>query len=212
MLAPSRESSAATLANLGLESTLPADDKFIDDRLVFGLQPVRARVPDGWSAYVHPAGWIYFVNPLRVVTDDDIRDPEVLSALSSQFSFLPELPAGCEVHVHAKSLLRTYVNHTLALGGWDPEAVDGSRIDSMDASSLLRLRRMYWAYLVSGLAAGGNAPTHLPERHLTSQSCAQQQHPCHAPLPPGAEDDLAEALTTFRTGTADLRGLSACAR
>ncbi|KZW04292.1 hypothetical protein EXIGLDRAFT_716272 [Exidia glandulosa HHB12029] len=174
MLNPSRESSAATLAELRPLSLSPVHEKFIDDRLVLDLAPQRVNLPDGWTLYSHPSGWVYFVHiEHNIVTDDDIRDPDTLASLTAQLDSLPVIPPACEVHMHAKSLLRTYVNHDRALGGWELEAVDGSRVDTMDASSLLRLRRMYWAFL--------------------------QQHPCHVPLPPGAEDDLVDALTTFRT-------------
>lgn len=122
----------------------------------------------------HPSGWIYFVNStLNVVTDDDIRDPNVLSALSGQMDALPALPPGCEVHLHTKAFLTIFVNHERALSGYSPEVVHGPHADNMDPESLLRLRRLYWSFL--------------------------QQHPCHMPLPPCAEDELLEALTNFRT-------------
>lgn len=61
------------------------------------------RVPDGWSIHVHPEGWIYFSNPsLRVVTQDDIRQPDHYRNMSHACSMLPmdELDAlGLEVQV-----------------------------------------------------------------------------------------------------------------
>lgn len=35
-------------------------------------------VPPGWTIHIHPQGWIYFSSPKqRLVTDEDIRIPEV---------------------------------------------------------------------------------------------------------------------------------------
>ncbi|EJD53546.1 hypothetical protein AURDEDRAFT_52983 [Auricularia subglabra TFB-10046 SS5] len=150
------------------------NEKYIDDRLVYGSTAPAAQLPDGWALMTHPSGWIYFVNSaLNVVTDDDIRDPAVLAVLSVQTNNLPALPAGCEVHLHSKAFLTMFVNHARALSGYSLEVVHGPYADNMDPESLLRLRRLYWSFL--------------------------QQHPCHMPLPPHAEDELLEALTNFRT-------------
>ena len=36
-------------------------------------------LPDPWGQYVHPNGDIYYYNPqLRLITPDDIRNPEIL--------------------------------------------------------------------------------------------------------------------------------------
>ncbi|KAH7105497.1 hypothetical protein BKA62DRAFT_613097 [Auriculariales sp. MPI-PUGE-AT-0066] len=149
-------------------------DAFVDDRLTFGLRRASADVPQGWIMHEHPSGWLYFTHEiLRIVTDDDIRDPALLASLENQISIMPPIPDKCEIQLHARFANRRFVNHDAALAGYSLKAVYGPQVDCLDAGALIRLRKLYWSFL--------------------------QEHPCHAPLPPGAEDDVVESMTTFHT-------------
>lgn len=63
--------------------------------------PVRNS--EGWTSYTHPRGWLYFRHgQRRIVTDEDVRLPEVYANLSRPCSELHpfgDIPTDCEVHI-----------------------------------------------------------------------------------------------------------------
>ena len=61
------------------------------------------RTPEGWTSYTHPRGWLYFRhNEKRLVTDEDVRIPDVYTDLSKPCAELHpfgDFSSRCEVHV-----------------------------------------------------------------------------------------------------------------
>ncbi|KAK7049636.1 hypothetical protein VNI00_005667 [Paramarasmius palmivorus] len=46
------------------------------------LEKTQSPLPKDWNLCVHPRGWLYFYNPtLKLLTDQDIRDPQRYSQL-----------------------------------------------------------------------------------------------------------------------------------
>ena len=66
------------------------------------------RTPEDWTSYTHPRGWLYFRhNEHRLVTDEDIRNPDVYTDLSKPRAELHpfgNFPARCEVHVMGSNI------------------------------------------------------------------------------------------------------------
>lgn len=49
------------------------------------------RLPPQWTQYVHPQGWVYFRHDaLKVVTDEDIREPHIHVKLSKYCESITE--------------------------------------------------------------------------------------------------------------------------
>lgn len=144
-------------------------------------EPIRsnsAPLPIPWILCTHPKGSIYFYNRnLRVVTDEDIRQPEVYESIMHQCSFYPisELAEGMEVLLHNTNIdahvgFNLAVNHELCLASF--ELRDIYKLDS-DMRLLNRHRRRYWDYI--------------------------RRHPAHVRPPKLALHDVVEALTWYYT-------------
>lgn len=84
-------------------------------------------LPHPWALCTHPQGSIYFYNPdLKVVTDEDIRDPDVYQSVIRNCSIYPisKLGDGMEVHLHetnadANTCFNLAVNHVLCLASFE---------------------------------------------------------------------------------------------
>lgn len=83
--------------------------------------------PKGWTSHIHPQGWVYFYHPdTRVVTNDDIRVPEVLDTIEKYIATYPfcDLAEGMELLVPHdpqpnEHLFSLVVNHDLCMAGYD---------------------------------------------------------------------------------------------
>ncbi|KAJ7276272.1 hypothetical protein B0H12DRAFT_1084441, partial [Mycena haematopus] len=143
-------------------------------------------VPEGWLLHVHPQGWIYFSNPsLRIVTDQDIRLPEVYELLDKVTqSPLNNADAsdGIELHIQltkelsdvaeGRGVLSLAINHLHCIASYDLEEAT-SRFDNLQLRTLNRRRRLYWNFLWN--------------------------HPSHAALPSKALDQARDALIWYIT-------------
>ncbi|KAF9569355.1 hypothetical protein CPC08DRAFT_180170 [Agrocybe pediades] len=138
-------------------------------------------------------GWVYFYNPsLKVVTDQDIRQPEILAIIEASYAGYPlsDLSEGMEVHLHVQSLkdlqkpqesrdkysMQTYnltINHKYCIASSDPLEVTDASALLLGPHRLNRCRRLYWNFLWN--------------------------HPAHVETPPRAIDDATDALTWFYT-------------
>ncbi|KDR83588.1 hypothetical protein GALMADRAFT_1338525, partial [Galerina marginata CBS 339.88] len=145
---------------------------------------------DDWTLCVHSQGWIYFYNPsLKVVTDQDIRRPEVLEMTENSYSQYPlsELSDGMEVHLHVQSRIslrkpesgngissfNLTINHNHCTASYDFDEVQDNNSTLLGPKRLNRCRRLYWNYLWN--------------------------HPAHVPTPSRAIEDASDALTWFYT-------------
>jgi hypothetical protein len=90
-------------------------------------------------SHVHPQGWVYFCHPkTRLVTNDDIRQPEVLDVVEKYIETYPfgDLVDGMELLVphdpqpneHMFSLV---VNHNSCMAGYNLKDVIST--EGMDA-------------------------------------------------------------------------------
>ncbi|KAJ7499047.1 hypothetical protein FB451DRAFT_1204072 [Mycena latifolia] len=138
-------------------------------------------VPEGWQLHVHPQGWIYFSSPsLGIVTDQDIRLPEVYGILCDQATRLKPIIAGdqaIEMHLQVakelsglsdgRGVLGLAINHTHCIASYDFEEVKEWESLQRDPRTLNRRRRLYWNFL-------WNHPSHvaLPSRALPEASDA----------------------------------------
>lgn len=140
-------------------------------------QPGSTPTLEDWVAYTHPQGWVYFYHPkIRVVTNDDIRQPEVLDAVERYIATYPfsDLSDDMELLVHHdpqpdEHMFSVLVNHESCMAGYSPK--DVKVFKGMDPDHVNKRRRMYWNYL--------------------------ERHPNHFPLPPTAEQDARDALAWF---------------
>ncbi|KAF8211266.1 hypothetical protein K438DRAFT_1807001 [Mycena galopus ATCC 62051] len=145
-------------------------------------------VPEGWVCHVHPQGWIYFSNPsLRIVTDQDIRIPEVHEILDKVTQLPLNNEDGIELHLQATrelsgaatedrtqaGVLSLAINHSHCIASYKLE--DVTQFDSLqrDLRTLNRRRRLYYNFLWN--------------------------HPCHAALPLNALDQAKDALIWYTT-------------
>ncbi|KAF7355205.1 hypothetical protein MSAN_01436300 [Mycena sanguinolenta] len=144
-------------------------------------------VPEGWALHAHPQGWVYFTNPtLRIVTDQDVRLPEICEMLDKVTQFCLNNADGIELHLqvakelsgaaegHGAGALSLAINHLHCVASYDLEEVT-TRFDSLqtDLRTLNRRRRLYWNFLWN--------------------------HPSHAPLPSTALDQARDALIWYIT-------------
>jgi len=141
------------------------------------LVPRRGSTPEDWVCHTHPQGWVYFYHPkTRVVTNDDIRQPEVLDVVERYMATYPfsdlsdsmelVVPHDPQTDEHIFSLI---VNHESCMAGYNPK--DVKVFDDMDADHVNKRRRMYWNYL--------------------------ERHPNHFPLHLTAEQEARDALAWF---------------
>ncbi|KAF8505975.1 hypothetical protein F5888DRAFT_1653380 [Russula emetica] len=139
--------------------------------------PSLLPTPEGWASHIHPQGWVYFYHPkTRVVTNDDIRSPSILSTLEKYIATYPfsDLADGMELRLpydpkpdeHMFSLI---VNHGSCMAGYNLKDVLSTK--GMEADHVNKRRRMYWNYL--------------------------ERYPNHVPLPPNAEQEARDALAWF---------------
>ncbi|KAJ7937178.1 hypothetical protein B0H13DRAFT_202029 [Mycena leptocephala] len=134
-------------------------------------------VPKGWLLHVHPQGWIYFSNPsLKIVTDQDIRLPEIYEILD-EATKLPfdnsDDSEGIEMHLQVtkelsassvadgRGVLSLTINHLHCVASYEYEDVKQFETRQTNMRTLNRLRRLYWNWL-------WNHPSHvaLPLRAL----------------------------------------------
>ncbi|KAJ6629122.1 hypothetical protein B0H10DRAFT_1987987 [Mycena sp. CBHHK59/15] len=144
-------------------------------------------VPEGWQLHVHPQGWIYFSSPsMKVVTDQDVRLPEVYEILHDQATRLNPLTStdeGMEIHLQAakqldgpadgRSVFSLAINHTHCIASYEVEDVREFDVLRGDLRTINRRRRLYWNFLWN--------------------------HPSHAQIPFRAMADAVDALTWYYT-------------
>ncbi|KAJ6516023.1 hypothetical protein C8R45DRAFT_958497 [Mycena sanguinolenta] len=144
-------------------------------------------VPEGWVLHAHPQGWLYFTNPaLQIVTDQDVRLPEICEMLDKVTQFPLNKADGIELHLQVAKELRgaaegrgvgalsLAINHLHCVASYDLEEVT-TGVDSLQADlrTLNRRQRLYWNFLWN--------------------------HPSHAPLPSTALDSARDALIWYIT-------------
>ncbi|KAG6911716.1 hypothetical protein DXG01_007966 [Tephrocybe rancida] len=130
-------------------------------------------------------GWVYFFSEsLKVVTDQDIRDPELYALVNHSTSKypLPDLDVHMEVqiivHMGGKgedsiANLFLVINHKECVASYDLKEVKDENVPLLDPNTLNRRRRLYWNYLWN--------------------------HPVHVPTPARAIPDASDALTWYFT-------------
>ena len=87
--------------------------------------------PDDWVSYTHPQGWVYFYHPkTRAVTNDDIRQPEILDVVERYIATYPfsDLSDNMELLVPHdpqtdEHIFSVIVNHESCMAGYSPKDV-----------------------------------------------------------------------------------------
>ena len=78
--------------------------------------------------YIHPQGWVYFRNhACHVVTDDDIRDPDILKKLNKTCEWLgPPSEAEQDIYVVAPGDIpfMMFVNHDHAIASFKRDIIN----------------------------------------------------------------------------------------
>ncbi|KAF8076255.1 hypothetical protein FPV67DRAFT_405896 [Lyophyllum atratum] len=140
--------------------------------------------PDIWALCVHPQGWIYFYSSfLKVVTDQDVRDPDISELLIKNTSNypLPDLDDQMEVQLFVQTNMGPegmaniflVINHKHCVAAYDLHEVRDQNVRLLDPQTLNRRRRLYFNYLWN--------------------------HPAHVPTPKRAIPDASDALTWYFT-------------
>ncbi|PPQ83302.1 hypothetical protein CVT25_004041 [Psilocybe cyanescens] len=155
------------------------------------IQESSLAIPEDWTMCVHPQGWVYFYNhSLSIVTDQNIRLPDVLRMTQESYSGYPlsELLEGMEVHLHVQAQkiaqkfegnnggIATFnltINHNNCVASYEIADVMGDNSYRLGPKRLNRCRRLYWNYLWN--------------------------HPSHVLTPARAVEDATDALTWFYT-------------
>jgi hypothetical protein len=102
-----------------------------------GSATEQLAVPPSWTICVHPQGWIYFFNPsLKVITDEDIRDPDAHQRIvecSSRYP-LSELDQGMEVQLYGNSgdVYNLAVNHVHCIASYSLPEVTHANFANLD--------------------------------------------------------------------------------
>ena len=94
-------------------------------------------------SHTHPEGWVYFYHPkIRVVTNDDIRQPEVLDAVERYIATYPfsDLSDNMELLVHHapqpdEHMFSLLVNHEYCMAGYSPKDVKVFEVMGADHGS-----------------------------------------------------------------------------
>jgi hypothetical protein len=94
-------------------------------------------VPLPWTTCVHPEGWIYFFNPeLKVITDEDIRNPDAHQRIMETSSRYPlaELEEGMEVQLYGNSgdVYNLAVNHIHCIASYSLPEVTHANVAKLD--------------------------------------------------------------------------------
>jgi hypothetical protein len=108
-------------------------------------------IPEGWIAHIHPQGWVYFYHPkTRVVTNDDIRTPDVLDVVEKYMATYPfsDLTDGMELltphdpqpNEHMFSLV---VNHNSCMAGYSMKDVQAAEWLEADHGAFQRNEEVY---------------------------------------------------------------------
>ncbi len=87
-------------------------------------------IPDEWQPYVHPQGWVYFVNRARkIITEHDIRDVDVRQKIEVHSQEYPPetLDEDMEVQLHESFSL--VVNHRHCIASYRVEDVKNASVD-----------------------------------------------------------------------------------
>ncbi|KAJ6599194.1 hypothetical protein DFH09DRAFT_1130389 [Mycena vulgaris] len=145
-------------------------------------------IPEGWQLHVHPQGWIYFSSPfLKIVTDQDIRSPEVYEVVHDQATRLNPVNSGdpgIEIHMQVtkelsgtdasgRGVMSLAINHSHCIASYEFEEVKDLETLQRDPHTLNRRRRLYWNFLWN--------------------------HPSHVILPPRALPEANDALIWYTT-------------
>lgn len=104
---------------------------------------VDQTVPDGWSLCIHPRGWIYFYNAsLKIVTDQDVRDPEIYNATKYQSTLYPmsELADHMEVQMQVQpdvgqTIFNIAINHEHCVASHDLHEVQDAYVSRMEPNA-----------------------------------------------------------------------------
>ncbi|KAI0650607.1 hypothetical protein C8Q79DRAFT_901712, partial [Trametes meyenii] len=132
--------------------------------------------PKGWTLYIHPRGFIYWLNSRHhAVVDEDIRNPSSLEKANqfcSQCANL-NLSEGMEAHMLGgmDASFCLFVNHNQCVAGYDLAKVRDGAVRDMPVSGLLRARRLYWNYIT--------------------------YHPSHRPCPKQGFSEATDALRSY---------------
>ncbi|KAJ7179253.1 hypothetical protein C8R46DRAFT_1073123 [Mycena filopes] len=134
----------------------------------------ESSVPEGWLLHVHPQGWIYFSSPsLKIVTDQDVRIPEVYEILDKAIQLNPSNVDLGDIETHLQvtqdlqssgpgvGVLSLAIDHSNCIASYEFHDVKSFNDPPTDLRALNRRRRLYWNFL-------WNHPSHvaLPSRAL----------------------------------------------
>ncbi|OCH90690.1 hypothetical protein OBBRIDRAFT_581861 [Obba rivulosa] len=129
-------------------------------RSLLNLSESRQGLPDGWTMCVHPRGSVYFRQRKHIlVTDEDIRDPDILEKVATHGvrATVLGLPSDVELHVHDTSAapLILYIRHDQQIASYEAEKLTDAAIRGATIPQLVRQRRLYWTYV-------HHHPVHIP--------------------------------------------------
>ncbi|KAH9939883.1 hypothetical protein B0H21DRAFT_893784 [Amylocystis lapponica] len=128
-------------------------------------------MPEGWTVYVHPRGWIYFRNDeYNVVTDEDIRNPAVFFRIDNYcHEGVSKPPDGMEVYLLGTSdpSFNLLVDHKQCMAVYGKEDTKAEKT----ISNVLRSRLLYWGFL--------------------------KRHPVHVPITKGAYSEAVDAIKFY---------------
>lgn len=97
--------------------------------------------PKGWLSHIHRQGWVYFSHPeTRVVTNGDIRVPEVLDSVEKYTMTYPlcDLVDGMELRVPhdpqpSEHIFSLVVNHNSCMAGYSLTRKEVMSSEGMEA-------------------------------------------------------------------------------
>ncbi|KAH9482144.1 hypothetical protein JR316_0004239 [Psilocybe cubensis] len=130
-------------------------------------------LPRSWREYRHPNGDIYFYNrELRLITPDNVRDPEMLRyIMDAREDHLQCLAGDPNVHRLPRDyeLVISEVNESAAVIRMYSRTAGAAYIWTEEAGLIVKTRENFWSYVAE-------FPSH------------------HDNLPPGTENEFAQAL------------------
>jgi len=136
-----------------------------------------ATPPDPWGQYVHPNGDIYYYNPqLRLITPDDIRNPEILEyIMDARDDHLQCLAGDPNVHILPSDyeLVVSDVSDTAAVLRMYSRVAGAAYDWTEERGLVMKSKEHFWSHVAE-------YPTH------------------HSHLPPNAEREFVESLNNAK--------------
>ncbi|KIK65392.1 hypothetical protein GYMLUDRAFT_38845 [Collybiopsis luxurians FD-317 M1] len=151
----------------------------LEEQKIDELDKSSTSSPNEFKMFIHCDGCVYYSNG-QIVVDQDIRNPELLSAILFAASDLgidtwdeDNMEVQLNMNKRGECNMALFINHTHCIAGHTYDDASNKAFLSMDPVRLNRRRRLYWNFLWT--------------------------HSAHVPCPTRAIPDACDALTWFYT-------------